>query len=66
MTAFLARGLDANTSTQPASAGNRRFSDRPKPILALSSNLDCTAGWTCPGFVDGYGFGRAGGSWLRS
>ena len=22
--------------------------------------------WSCPGFVDGYGFGRAGGSWLRS
>ena len=22
--------------------------------------------WSCPGFVDGYGFGRAGGSWFRS
>ena len=22
--------------------------------------------WSCPGFVDGYGFGRAGGSWLLS
>ena len=22
--------------------------------------------WSCPDFVDGYGFGRAGGSWLRS
>ncbi len=24
------------------------------------------AEWSCPGFVDGYGFGRAGGSWLLS
>ena len=22
--------------------------------------------WSCPGFVDSYGFGRAGGSWLLS
>ena len=25
-----------------------------------------TQSWSCPDFVDGYGFGRAGGSWLLS
>ena len=24
------------------------------------------AGWSCPGFMDGYGLGRAGGNWFLS
>ena len=44
MTAFLARQIDANGSTQPASAGNRCSIDRSKPILAISSNVDRAAG----------------------
>ena len=29
-------------------------------------SLTSASVWSCPGFVDGYGFGRAGGSWLLS
>ena len=43
MTAFRARFLAANASTQPAGAENRRFSDRLNPILAVTPNLDRAA-----------------------
>ena len=33
--------------------------DHIKPKAVVSHGVD-------PGFVDGYGFGRSGGSWLRS
>ena len=36
--------------------------DRRKKALVVHS----LAAWSCPGFVDGYGFGRSGGSWLLS
>ena len=46
----------------PDYAGNNHFNTIGNLVL------DSRAGilWSCPGFVDGYGFGRAGGSWLLS
>ena len=43
----------------------------PGPMEAVTKVGACglnntDVNWSCPGFVDGYGFGRAGGSWLRS
>ncbi len=34
--------------------------------LAPRYNVAPTQDWSCPGLVDGYGFGRAGGSLLLS
>ena len=42
-----------------------RETDQPTP-QSYPPDAVMGLGWSCPGFVDGYGFGRAGGSWLRS
>ena len=46
-----------------AECGDPEIAEQYLPIIHL---VFASLKWSCPGFVDGYGFGRAGGSWLLS